>query len=148
MPLRGKGGGFGVHRAYRRIGLIEAAADGRLVVRAPHSAARLEPGGSLCVSGVRLTAEHVAEGLVAARLSEETRRRSACLVTGRQVNVETPLALGDRLGGHLVQGHADAVGKVVRVEDEGVGRRIRIRPRNASCACWSPRARWPWTGSA
>ncbi len=112
----------------KEIGLVEAAADGRLVVRAPYSAARLEPGGSLCVSGVRLTAEHVADGLVAARLTEETRRRSACLVPGRQVNVETPLALGDRLDGHLVQGHADAVGKVARVEDEGVGRRIWIRP--------------------
>jgi 3,4-dihydroxy 2-butanone 4-phosphate synthase len=112
------------------IGLIEAATDGSVVVRAPRTAAGLEPGGSLCVSGVRITVERVAGQLVAARVSEETRRRSALadFPAGRRVNVETPLAVGDRLDGHLVQGHADAVGKVIRVDDEGVGWRIWIKP--------------------
>jgi len=112
------------------IGQIEAATDGSVVVRAPRSAAGLEPGGSLCVSGVRITVERVAGELVAARVSEETRRRSvlADFPAGSRVNVEAPLAVGDRLDGHLVQGHSDAVGKVTRVEDEGLGRRIWIKP--------------------
>ncbi len=112
------------------IGQIEAAGDGNVVVRAPRSAPRLEPGGSLCVSGVRLTVERVAGELVAARVSEETRRRSALaeLPAGRRVNVEVPLTVGDRLDGHLVLGHADAVGRVTRVDDEGVGTRIWIKP--------------------
>ena len=112
------------------IGLIEKASGGSVVVRAPRSATRLEPGGSLCVSGVRITVEQVAGELIAARLTEETRRRSALaeLTAGHQVNIEMPLEAGGRLDGHLVQGHADAVGKVTRVEDEGVGQRIWIKP--------------------
>jgi 3,4-dihydroxy 2-butanone 4-phosphate synthase len=112
------------------IGQIEAATDGSVVVRAPRSAAGLEPGGSLCVSGVAITVERVAGELVAARVSEETRRRSALadFPAGSRVNVETALTVGDRLDGHLVQGHTDAIGKVTKVEDEGVGLRIWIRP--------------------
>jgi riboflavin synthase alpha subunit len=112
------------------IGRIEATTDGSVVVRAPRSAAGLEAGGSLCVSGVRITVERVAGELVAARVSEETRRRSvlADFPAGSRVNVEAPLTVGDRLDGHLVQGHADAVGKVTRVEDEGLSVRIWIKP--------------------
>ena len=112
------------------IGSIEAAANGTIVVRAPGTAARMQRGGSLCLSGVAITAEQVAGEVIAARVTEETLRRSALAEfrPGRRVNVEIPLALGDRLDGHLVQGHADAVGRVTRVDDEGVGRRIWIKP--------------------
>ncbi|KAA9166380.1 3,4-dihydroxy-2-butanone 4-phosphate synthase [Amycolatopsis acidicola] len=47
---------------------------------------------------------------------------------GVAVNLEPPLCLGDPLDGHLVQGSVDAVGKVLRVDDEGVGRQLWIRP--------------------
>jgi 3,4-dihydroxy 2-butanone 4-phosphate synthase/3,4-dihydroxy 2-butanone 4-phosphate synthase/GTP cyclohydrolase II len=47
---------------------------------------------------------------------------------GAGVNLELPLRIGDPLDGHLVQGHVDAVGKVVHTDDEGIGRRLWVRP--------------------
>jgi len=111
-------------------GMIESVTDERIVVRAPKSAGRLLPGGSLNVAGVCVTAEHVADGVVAATVSAETRRRTT-LGDGRPgqvVNVEPALTLGDALDGHLVQGHVDGVGKVAGVDSQGVARRVWIRP--------------------
>jgi 3,4-dihydroxy 2-butanone 4-phosphate synthase len=114
------------------IGMV-VALDGpdALVVTAPKAASQLEHGGALAVSGVRLTVADIdASGAVRARLSQETLRRSTLgeLAPGTRVNVELPLALGDKLDGHLVQGHVDAVGKVAGIADEAAGRRVWIRP--------------------
>ena len=58
----------------------------------------------------------------------ETARRSSlgALAAGDAVNLELPLRAGDRLGGHVVQGHVDAVGEVESVEPEGAGRVVRV----------------------
>jgi 3,4-dihydroxy 2-butanone 4-phosphate synthase len=79
---------------------------------------------------VRLTVEEIADGHVVASLTEETRRRTTFdrCAAGERVNVETALAVGDPLDGHLVQGHVDAVGKVAVIDTAGTGRRIWIRP--------------------
>ena len=114
----------------REIGAVrEVDADG-VVVDAPKTAAGLVPGGSVNVSGVCLTAVEVDPGRFRAALSTETRRRTTLdeLEPGTPVNVELPLRVGDALDGHLVQGHVDAVGKVVGVVGEAVGRRVWIRP--------------------
>jgi 3,4-dihydroxy 2-butanone 4-phosphate synthase/3,4-dihydroxy 2-butanone 4-phosphate synthase/GTP cyclohydrolase II len=65
-----------------------------------------------------------------AEISSETSRRStlAELPVGARVNLELPLRVGDALEGHLVQGHVDAVAKVVRIEEEPLGRRVWLRP--------------------
>jgi 3,4-dihydroxy 2-butanone 4-phosphate synthase len=112
------------------IGEIASVMDDRIVVRAPKSAGRVRPGGSLNVAGVCVTAEHVADGVVTATVSAETRRRTTfdCCGPGLRVNVEPALAVGDPLDGHLVQGHVDAVGKVAGVDIQGAARRIWIRP--------------------
>jgi len=112
------------------IGEVTGVSSTQIVVHAPKSAGRLKPGGSLTVSGVRLTVEEIADGHVAASLTEETRRRTTFdrCAGGERVNVETALALGDPLDGHLVQGHVDAVGKVASIDTAGTGRRIWIRP--------------------
>ena len=112
------------------IGEIASVLDDRIVVRAPKSAGRVRPGGSLNVAGVRVTAEHVADGVVTATVSAETRRRTTfdCCGPGLRVNVEPALAVGDPLDGHLVQGHVDAVGKVAGVDIQGAARRLWIRP--------------------
>src|SRR6201996_7659380 len=112
------------------IGLVERIDAGQLMVRAPRSAAALRPGGSVCVDGVRLTVHQAAGGVFAAQIAKETRCRSAfdALAAGRPVNVEAPLAVGDALDGHLVQGYVDAVGKVVRVDAEDGSWRVWIRP--------------------
>jgi len=112
------------------IGEVIGVTSAQIVVRAPKSAGRLKPGGSLTVCGVCLTVEEITDGHIVASLSEETRRRTTFdrCAGAERVNVETALALGDPLDGHLVQGHVDAVGKVAGVDVAGTGRRIWIRP--------------------
>jgi 3,4-dihydroxy 2-butanone 4-phosphate synthase len=105
----------------------------RLVVDAPKTAAGLSPGGSVNVSGTRLSAVRVdqAAGRFEAEISAETATRSALadVVAGARVNLELPLRVGDPLDGHLVQGHTDAIGKVARIDSErSGGRRVWIRP--------------------
>jgi 3,4-dihydroxy 2-butanone 4-phosphate synthase len=105
----------------------------RLVVDAPKTAAGLSPGGSVNVSGTRLSAVRVdqAAGRFEAEISAETATRSALadVVVGARVNLELPLRVGDPLDGHLVQGHTDAIGKVARIDSErSGGRRVWIRP--------------------
>jgi len=112
------------------IGQIEQIEAGRLMVRAPRSAAALTAGGSVCVAGVRLTVQEAGPGTFGAAITQETRCRSTfdALTEDGAVNVEVPLAAGDALDGHLVQGYVDAVGKVVRVDEEGASWRVWIRP--------------------
>jgi riboflavin synthase len=92
----------------------------RIQVSAP-LAAELAPGDSVLVNGVCLTASEVDGGRFAADLSPETIRRSSLeqLTGGDRVNLELPLRVGDRLGGHLVQGHVDAVAEIRSVSENG-----------------------------
>jgi 3,4-dihydroxy 2-butanone 4-phosphate synthase len=109
--------------------IVEIDTEG-VVVAAPKTAAGLQLGGSVAVSGVCLTATDISDDGFRAEMVGETRRRS---VAGEWrpadlVNLELPLRAGDPLDGHLVQGHVDAVGKVVGGRDDGGGRRVWIRP--------------------
>jgi 3,4-dihydroxy 2-butanone 4-phosphate synthase len=112
------------------IGHVESVTEERITVHAPKSAGRMRPGGSLNVAGVCVTAELVADGRLTATVSAETRRRTTFdhCEPGRRVNVEPALAVGDPLDGHLVQGHADAVGKVTGTDHQPGGLRVWIRP--------------------
>jgi riboflavin synthase len=77
-------------------------------------------GESLAVSGVCLTI--LPEGdVMAADVSRETLARTTLgsLAAGGRVNVERALAIGDRLGGHMVQGHVDCVGTLLSIANEG-----------------------------
>jgi riboflavin synthase len=87
----------------------------RLEVDAPWPAGELAVGDSVAVDGCCLTVVARTPGGFAADLVAETLRRTALgrLATGARVNLERPLALGGRLGGHLVQGHVDGVGRVL-----------------------------------
>jgi riboflavin synthase len=78
-------------------------------------------GESLAVNGVCLTVLPEADGALVADLSDETLSRTTLgnLRTGLRVNVERALALGDRMGGHLVQGHVDTVGTLISIASEG-----------------------------
>jgi riboflavin synthase len=99
----------------------------RLRVRS-ELAGELGAGDSVAVNGVCLTAiEPDAQGF-SADVMEETLRRSSLgpLGEGDAVNLELPLRAGDRLGGHIVQGHVDATGEVVSVREEGLSRVLRI----------------------
>jgi riboflavin synthase len=108
-----------------------AAADGggrRLEIEAPWPAGELGLGESVAVNGCCLTvAEPTAAGFVA-DLHPETLRRTALggLAPGARVNLERPLALGGRLGGHLVQGHVDGVARVLDRTPVPGGEEIRV----------------------
>jgi riboflavin synthase len=86
-------------------------------------AEELEPGDSVLVNGVCLTAVEIGSDRFAADLSAETLGRTAlgALRAGDAVNLELPLRLQDRLGGHLVQGHVDAVAEISAVDRNAGG---------------------------
>lgn len=103
----------------------------RLVIEAPKTASGLTVGGSVCISGACLSAVDVGDNWFSADVSGETVLRSTLgeLAEAARVNLERPLHVGDPLDGHLVQGHVDAVGKVVGLDDDGPhSRRLWIRP--------------------
>jgi riboflavin synthase len=88
-----------------------------------------EVGSSIAVNGVCLTVVERGEGKLAFDVSEETLARSALgrLRPGQPVNLERPVTLLTRLGGHLVQGHVDGVGTVASLDLDGGGATMRVR---------------------
>ncbi|HSA90177.1 MAG TPA: riboflavin synthase [Burkholderiales bacterium] len=86
-------------------------------------------GDSICVQGVCLTVTAVTARGFTADVSEETLRVTTGLDRPGAVNLEKSLALGDRLGGHLVTGHVDGVGEVTLKDKTQVA--IRIPPHLA-----------------
>lgn len=108
-------------------GVVRVLRDGRLEVETP-LAAELSPGDSIAVNGVCLTAVERTTGTFAADVIPETIRRTSLLplVEGDEVNLELPLRAGDRLGGHVMQGHVDGTGTVESVRAEGFSRVVRI----------------------
>lgn len=103
------------------LGTVVARRGSRLRVGATKVLADAELGASIAVNGCCLTVvawqppTPEVPGWWEADLSEETCRRTSvgALAPGDPVNLERPVRLADRLGGHLVQGHVDAVGEVV-----------------------------------
>jgi riboflavin synthase len=87
----------------------------RLEVQAPWLAGELAVGDSVAVDGCCLTVVASGPDRFAVDVVPETLRRTAlgARAAGARVNLERPLALGGRLGGHLVQGHVDGVGRVL-----------------------------------
>jgi riboflavin synthase len=85
-------------------------------------------GDSIAVAGICLTIASLARARAVFDVSEETRRKTtvAAWRTGGRVNLERALRLGDRLGGHLVAGHVDGVGKLVERRTEGGSERFVI----------------------
>jgi riboflavin synthase len=85
-------------------------------------------GDSICVEGVCLTVTNLSEGLFCVDVSKETVSRStiSLLRQGDLVNLERALRLTDRLGGHLVLGHVDGIGKILKKESQNKSWRIKI----------------------
>jgi riboflavin synthase len=113
-----------------RIDALElSAAGGRLRVDAGPLAASLAISGSIAVNGCCLTVVERSGSVFAADLSSETLQRTAFgeMKPGARVNLERPLAAGKELGGHFVQGHVDGVGRIVRLEADGVNWWLGVR---------------------
>jgi riboflavin synthase alpha subunit len=99
-----------------------------LVLRAPATAAVTGVGDSVAVNGCCLTAAAAEDALLTFHAVPETLSRTTLgdLRPDDLVNVEPSLRAGDPLGGHYVQGHVDAVGRVQSVEAEGEGLRVFV----------------------
>jgi riboflavin synthase len=111
-------------------GRVETTGGGRLVVEADTVVRDSDVGASVSVNGVCLTVVERTDTSLRFDLSEQTLDRTCLgdLRPGDPVNLERPVTLVARLGGHLVQGHVDGVGQVTRVEVDGSGgARVSIR---------------------
>jgi riboflavin synthase len=111
-------------------GVVRELAPPRLVVACRTVNRDSDVGASVAVNGCCLTVVERAEGHLAFDLSEETLRRTsfARLVESDPVNLERPLTLSSRLGGHLVQGHVDGVGEVAALEPTPAGATLVVTP--------------------
>lgn len=105
------------------LGTVAAIQDHRLEVECGLPADGTDIGASIAVNGVCLTVVDRPPAGLAFDLSDETIARTSLrrLVASAPVNLERPVTLAARLGGHVVQGHVDGVGRVVAVTPEGAG---------------------------
>jgi riboflavin synthase alpha subunit len=120
----------GIVEALGRVdGLASTGRGWRLVVTAPKEPGwHMALGESIAVSGVCLTVVDAMPGRLVFDLAEETLRVTTLggLAVGDPVNLERPLRLDARLGGHLVLGHVDGVGRVAARRGEGEGVRLEV----------------------
>lgn len=91
--------------------------------------ARWQDGDSVAVAGCCLTALELDAQGFSADLSAETLARTSLgsLEQGQRVNLEPAMAVGDRLGGHLVSGHVDGLAELIRLESAGESHLLRFR---------------------
>lgn len=100
----------------------------RLTVRAPLAVSDAAHGDSISVSGVCLTVVEQGDDWFTADVMAETIRMStlASTVPGDRVNLERATKVGDRLGGHIVQGHIDGTATVLAVTEGNAWRVVRL----------------------
>ncbi|MFM8304277.1 MAG: riboflavin synthase [Actinomycetota bacterium] len=108
--------------------VVPRAGGARLELACTEVIADATVGDSIAVNGCCLTVVDLGEGWWAADAQIETLERTtlAALTAGDPVNLERPLRMGDRLGGHLVLGHVDGVGEVVGVEPRPDGSTVVV----------------------
>ena len=97
------------------LGRVESFDNGRLRINAATVLEDVRLGDSIAVSGCCLTVVAHGDGWWEADVSAETNARTSLVhhAVGDPVNLERAVRMQDRLGGHLVQGHVDAVGEIV-----------------------------------
>ena len=115
----------GIVTAVGTIREVRLQGDLRIVIACPYDPAGIAIGASIACSGVCLTVVErggeAGDAWFAVDVSGETVSRTAQdqWTSGRKLNLEQALKLGDELGGHIVTGHVDAVGRVVSRTDSG-----------------------------
>ena len=108
----------------KEIGKISSVQSGSLVIAAGDVLQRVALGGSVSVNGVCLTITSFNAEAFSVDIMHETLERTTLglLSAGDKVNLELPLTLEGQVGGHLVQGHVDATGRVISVSGQGEAR--------------------------
>ena len=112
-----------------RVRSVDRRADGaHLVIEARQVLEGTRIGDSISINGVDLTVVEMGSGFFSADASLETLKRSTLgeFRAGSRVNLERALAVGERLGGHMVQGHVDGTGELLSVNPEGNAYRMRF----------------------
>src|SRR3990172_6155476 len=110
------------------VGKVASVAQGKLAISSSKVLKGLELGSSVSVNGVCLTVAGFASGTFTVDVMPETLERSnlGLLSVGDAVNLEKSLAFGGPMGGHLVQGHVDATGRVASIRRDGEAVIIRF----------------------
>ena len=114
------------------LGTIEAITESgdslRVTVRAPRAVAKARHGDSIAISGVCLTVIDQSDDSFVADVMGQTIAMSNPNQwhSGRTVNVESAMAIGEQLGGHIVQGHVDGTARVLETRQSGEWRVIRF----------------------
>jgi riboflavin synthase len=122
----------GIITAIGIVSAVEDRGDMRLVIACPFAPEAMAIGASIACSGVCLTVVdrggEAGDAWFAVDVSGETVSRTAQdqWTRGRRLNLEQALRLGDELGGHIVTGHVDAVGRVASATAEGGSIRLSI----------------------
>jgi riboflavin synthase len=112
----------------REVGTVAVFDGSRLVLEAPETAARAGIGDSVSVGGACLTVVEASGARLGFDVVPETLARTTLgeLESRGRVNLEPSLRVGDPLGGHVVQGHVDGVGRIRTVAAEDTGRRLWV----------------------
>jgi riboflavin synthase len=107
---------------------LERTEDGARMRISSRLAGELSLGDSIAVNGCCLTATAIGDGSFETEAMNQTLEVTALdgVDQGGRVNLELAMKVGDRLGGHIVQGHVDGIGTVSSVEDDGFARRARV----------------------
>ena len=102
------------------VGQVQAIGGGVLQIGARKVLEDVQLGDSIAVNGVCLTVTHFSKDSFQADVMPETIRRTSLaeLKQGSPVNLERALTLNSRLGGHIVSGHIDGVGKIISLTEE------------------------------
>src|SRR5580765_709405 len=118
------------------VGRVLERAESRLVLAADRVLQDSGVGASVAVNGVCLTVVEVGAGRLRFDMGPETLARTALgdLAAGDPVNLERPMRLGGMVGGHLVQGHVDGVGRVVNLTRQAETARLTIEWRDQALA--------------
>ena len=111
------------------VGSVDRSGEGARLRISTQLGSQINEGDSIAVNGCCLTATAVeADGFETEAMNQTLEVTALDSVEkGAKVNLELAMKVGDRLGGHIVQGHVDGVGTVISVEDDGFARRVRVK---------------------
>jgi riboflavin synthase len=127
------------------IGELVERQDGRFTIHCGYAADSIAIGASIACDGACLTATEVAAAtggcLFKVDVSNETLARTTlgAWKAGQRINLERALRAGDELGGHIVSGHVDGVGRVVANRPDGNSRRLTIEAPDALARFLAPK---------
>ena len=111
------------------VGIVSKITNNGMTVKALRILSDVKLGDSIAVNGTCLTAVNFTKSEFSVDLSPETMRRTSLsqLTEGSRVNLERALSASDRMGGHIVQGHVDATGRITSIKPDGDSIIFRVR---------------------